>query len=191
MQLRNTATGYGWLMISVHWLVAIAVFGLFALGWWMVDLSYYSKWYNLAPHIHKSIGLLLIAVMVARLLWRLVDRKPRPLANHSRVEIVGAHIAHWLLYLLTFVVLVSGYLISTSGGDAIQLFNWFAVPSVTGEVKALELVAGDIHYWSAWALVVLAAGHGLAAIKHHFIDRDTTLSRMLVARHARQDQSHR
>lgn len=189
MQVRNTAGGYGWLMISIHWLVAVAVFGLFASGWWMVDLSYYSEWYNLAPHLHKSIGLLLIVVMVVRLAWRLADRKPRPLSNHSRFEVTGARIAHWLLYLLTLVVLASGYLISTSDGSSVQLFDWMAVPSVTGEVKALELVVGDIHYWSAWALVVLASGHALAGIKHHFVDRDATLSRILTTRKAREERS--
>ncbi|MDX1635684.1 MAG: cytochrome b [Marinobacter sp.] len=189
MQLRNTAGGYGGLMIGLHWLVAIAVFGLFASGWWMVDLSYYSQWYNLAPHLHKSVGLLLIAVMVVRLVWRLVDRKPRALPNHSAVEVVGAKVAHWLLYLGTFVVLASGYLIPTSGGSSIQLFNWFEIPSVTGEVKALELVVGDIHYWSAWALVVLATGHALAGLKHHFIDRDATLSRIVTTRQAREARS--
>lgn len=186
MQLRNTTAGYGWLMITVHWLVAVAVIGLFASGWWMVDLSYYSEWYNLAPYLHKSVGLLLVAVMVLRLSWRLADRKPRPLPGHSRFEVVGARLAHWLLYLLTLVVLISGYLITTSDGSSVQLFNWFSVPSVTGEVQALELVVGDIHYWSAWALVALAAVHALAGLKHHFIDRDATLSRILTARQARQ-----
>lgn len=189
MQVRNTEAGYGWFMIAIHWLVAAAVVGLFALGWWMVDLSYYSEWYNLAPHIHRSIGLLVLAVMAVRILWRLADRKPRPLPNHSRLEVVGALLAHWLLYLLTFVVLVSGYLISTSDGSSIDLFNWFSVPSVTGDVRALELVAGDIHYWSAWALVVLASGHGLAGLKHHLVDRDATLSRMVTARHAREGRA--
>ncbi|SFM39261.1 cytochrome b [Marinobacter zhejiangensis] len=179
MELRNTDTHYGIVQVLMHWLVAIAVFGLFALGYYMVDLGYYDAWYRTAPHIHKSVGLLLLALMVARLAWRWVSSAPTPQASHKRWEIVLAHLAHIILYLLIFTVLVSGYLISTADGSSIMVFNWFEVPSVTGQVKQLEDVAGKVHYWCAWALVGLAGVHGLAAIKHHVIDRDETLRRML------------
>ena len=68
--LKNSQTHYGIVSIVLHWLVAITVFGLFAVGFWMVDLSYYSQWYRTAPHWHKSIGILLALVMLLRLLWR-------------------------------------------------------------------------------------------------------------------------
>ena len=65
MQLRNSSSRYGWVSIFMHWGVALAVFGLFALGLWMVGLDYYSTWRKDAPDLHKSIGLVLLAVMVA------------------------------------------------------------------------------------------------------------------------------
>lgn len=90
--------------------------------------------------------------------------------------------AHGLLYVLLFVAMVSGYLISTADGSAISVFNWFDVPSVTGRVKGMEDIAGEVHYWTTWAIVVLAVVHALAAIKHHVLDKDDTLRRMLGIR---------
>ncbi len=179
MQVRNTANRFGVVTIGIHWLVAVAVFGLFGLGYWMVGLSYYDDWYRTGPDIHRSIGILLLLVMVLRLGWRFINPVPRPLPNHSRLEVLAAHGAHLLLYVLIFVAMISGYLISTADGSSISVFGWFEVPSVTGQIKGMEDTAGLVHYWATWALVILAGLHGLAAIKHHLIDRDDTLRRML------------
>src|SRR5690554_872530 len=179
MKLRNTRTAYGAISVSLHWLVALAVIGLFGLGWWMVELSYYDPWYRKGPNIHRSIGILLFMVVVARLLWRFVSPPPKPLPEHQRWEVMVAHGAHWLLYLLLFVAMISGYLITTADGSSISVFGWFDVPSVTGRIRGMEDTAGAVHYWSTWALIGLAGLHALAALKHHFIDRDATLRRML------------
>ncbi|MBK1873480.1 MULTISPECIES: cytochrome b [Marinobacter] len=180
MQIRNTPAGYGWLAIVAHWLVAVAVLGLFALGFWMVDLSYYDEWYRRGPDIHRSVGILLFALVIFRLLWRLFTPSPESIPAHKRWEVLSARAAHGLLYVLIFVAMVSGYLISTADGSSISVFGWFEVPSVTGQIKGLEDTAGLVHYWSTWALVGLAALHAAGALKHHFIDRDETLRRMLV-----------
>jgi len=87
--------------------------------------------------------------------------------------------AHFLLYVLIFVAMVSGYLISTADGSSISVFDWFEVPSVTGQIKGMEDTAGTVHYWSTWAIVGLAAVHAAGALKHHLLDRDRTLRRML------------
>ncbi len=179
MQVRNSADRFGVVTIGVHWLVAATVFGLFGLGYWMVDLTYYDEWYRKGPDIHRSIGILLMMVMVLQLGWRFLNPVPRPLPNHSRFEVLAARGAHLLLYVLVFVAMISGYLISTADGSSISVFDWFDVPSVTGRTEDLVDTAGLVHYWSTWALVVLAGLHGLAAIKHHLIDRDNTLRRML------------
>lgn len=178
MQVRNTSSRFGLVSVVLHWLVALAVFGLFGLGYYMVDLGYYDPWYRKGPDIHRSIGILLFIVMLGRLAWRWGNRTPAPLATHKRWEVLTAHATHGLLYLLIFVAMVSGYLISTADGSAIDVFGWFRVPSVTGQIKGLEDSAGAVHYWSTWALVLLAVTHALAALKHHIIDRDQTLRRM-------------
>lgn len=179
MQVRNSHSRFGIVSIGLHWLVALAVFGLFGLGYYMVDLTYYDDWYRSAPHIHRSIGLLLLVTVVTRVIWRLANTQPAPLASHQRWEVLAAHLVHGLLYLLLFVAMISGYLISTLDGSSIDVFDWFSVPSVTGQMRFLEEIVGSIHYWATWALVVLSGLHGLAAVKHHVIDKDNTLRRML------------
>jgi len=179
MQIRNSANRFGLVAIILHWLVAIVVIGLFALGYWMVDLTYYHEWYKQAPDIHRSVGILLFATMVLRLLWRLFNRTPDTLPTHTRLEIVAGHVAHFALYALIFVATISGYLISTANGAGINVFDWFSVPSVTGKVEGMADIAGEVHYYATWALVILAGIHALAALKHHFFDKDDTLRRML------------
>tara|TARA_B100002003_G_scaffold249665_1_gene286626 strand:- start:1298 stop:1843 length:546 start_codon:yes stop_codon:yes gene_type:complete len=178
MQFRNTPASYGLVAIIIHWLVAVVVLGLFGLGFWMVDLSYYDGWYRRAPDIHRSIGILLLMVMLFRVAWRMLNEAPEPLPGHKRWEIRSAHMAHLLLYVLIFVAMVSGYLISTADGSSISVFGWFEVPSVTGQIKGMEDTAGTVHYWSTWAIVALAAVHAAGALKHHLFDRDRTLWRM-------------
>ena len=73
MQVRNSSSNFGVVSVAIHWLVAVAVFGLFGLGYWMVDLSYYDDWYRTGPNIHRSIGILLLLVMLFRLVWRPVS----------------------------------------------------------------------------------------------------------------------
>jgi cytochrome b561 len=179
MKWRNDDQHYGWIAIGLHWLVAVAVLGLFGLGLYMVELGYYDPWYRTAPNLHRSVGLTLFAVAVVRLLWWTASTSPSPPANHHRWERLGARLAHWSLLTTLFIAMISGYLISTADGSGIDVFGLLEVPSLTGQQKGLESSAGLVHYWSAWALVVLAGLHGLAALKHHFIDRDATLKRML------------
>ncbi|WP_110689475.1 cytochrome b [Salinicola endophyticus] len=180
---RNSHSGWGRISIALHWLSALAVFGLFALGWWMTGLGYYDTWYHLAPWWHKSIGILLLAASLARVAWRLTQ--PTPRAHGSVLERRAAHAGHGLLYLLMFVVLFSGYLISTAEGQGISVFGWFSVPALVSGLPDQAVVAGSVHWYAAWALVILACGHTLAALKHHWLDRQDTLTRMLTTRAAR------
>lgn len=177
--LMNSKTSFGWTTIALHWLVALAVFGLFGLGYYMVDLTYYDDWYYSAPHVHESVGLLFAAVVILKFFLRLASISPRALASHKVWERISAAIAHWLMYGLIVVVVVSGYLIPTADGSGIDVFDWFTVPSVTGRIKGFETIVGKVHYWSTWLLVGLAGIHALGALKHHLIDRDQTLLRML------------
>ena len=178
MQWRNSSSRYGLTSIVMHWLVAVTVYGLFALGFWMVGLDYYSSWYRRAPDIHKSIGLLLFALMLLRILWRLASPAPAALASHDRLTRLASHAGHWALYLLLFGVMVSGYLISTADGRGIGVFGWFEVPALITSIPNQEDIAGLVHEYLAWAVLILSGLHALAALKHHFIDRDATLLRM-------------
>lgn len=179
MALMNSPQTYGWVTVILHWVVAAGIIGLFALGYWMVGLTYYDPWYKTGPDVHRSVGILLFVTMLVRVAWRLLTPSPAAVSGHRRWEVLAAHLAHGLLYLLVFVAMISGYLISTADGTAIHVFGWFKVPSLTGRIQGMEDIAGVVHYWSTWTLIVLAALHALAGLKHHFVDRDPTLTRML------------
>jgi cytochrome b561 len=86
---------------------------------------------------------------------------------------------HKALYALLFTVMISGYLISTADGRAISVFNIFELPALPWSIENQEDIAGDIHFWLACFLVGFASLHALAALKHHFIEKDHTLKRML------------
>ena len=178
MQWRNTSVRYGLVSVVLHWLVALVVFGLFTLGFWMVGLSYYDPWRQSAPDLHKSIGILLFAVMLLRVLWRLCSPAPAALASHGRLTRLASKLGHGVLYLGLFGVMISGYLISTADGRGIEVFGLFSVPATLTCIAQQEDIAGAIHEYLAWGLVIFAGLHGLAALKHHFIDRDSTLLRM-------------
>lgn len=173
---RNAQNNYGWISIGLHWLVALCVVGLFGLGLWMVELTYYDPWYQRAPDLHRSAGVLLFFVMLARLAWHLGN--PLPRLSGARWERHAARLVHALLYLLLYALMVSGYLISTADGRAIEVFGLFSIPAtLTG--KNQEDIAGLVHEVLAYGVIGLAGLHALAALKHHFIDRDNTLKRML------------
>jgi cytochrome b561 len=83
------------------------------------------------------------------------------------------------LYVALFALMIAGYLISTADGVGISVFGLFDVPALVSNLPNQADTAGEIHLYIAWAVVIFAGLHGLAALKHHFIDRDATLIRML------------
>ncbi|HCR6352117.1 TPA: cytochrome b, partial [Shigella sonnei] len=113
MSFTNTPERYGVISAAFHWLSAIIVYGMFALGLWMVTLSYYDGWYHKAPELHKSIGILLMMGLVIRVLWRVISPPPGPLPSYSPMTRLAAKAGHLALYLLLFAIGISGYLIST------------------------------------------------------------------------------
>ena len=177
MGLRNTEHRYGSVSQLLHWLMALAIIGLFGLGLWMDDLDYYDAWYTKAPRIHESIGLIVLGFLFIRLAWRWINPKPDD-SYLKPWERKGAWFAHWGMYLALAVTLITGYLISTGGGKPVAIFDWVSFPSLV-QAKQLPDMAGEVHEFASWALIWLAGLHALAALKHHFLDRDDTLRRML------------
>lgn len=176
MLIGDTKAGYGVITRVTHWVMAVAIIGLFGLGLWMVDLSYYSPYYNLAPDIHRSVGMLLLALLVLRFCWRLVNPQPDD-SELSPFERRAALFVHWGFYPLLLALMVSGYLISTADGRAIEVFDWFSVPALV-EKKGLEDTAGNVHEILAYITIAVAAVHAAASLKHHFVDRSRILTRM-------------
>jgi len=175
--LTNSTQRYGWVTITIHWLMALLIVAMFALGWWMTGLDYYDHWYHSAPQLHKSIGILLLLLLIIRLGWRLANVRPQLLGLWWEQKIALA--VHRLHYLLLLIVMISGYLIPTAEGGGIDVFGWFTVPATFTFDQAQADFIGDIHWWSACSAMALVAAHAAAALKHHFVDRDHTLLRIL------------
>ena len=176
MHVRDTAAGYGLPTRILHWGMAVAIVGMYVLGLWMVDLNYYSPYYQTAPDIHRSVGMLLLIMLVGRFVWRLVNDKPSD-AELSPYERYAAIIVHWGFYPLLFALMVSGYLMSTADGRPLEVFNWFSVPAIIHD-KPMEKTAGELHELLADITMVLVLVHAVASLKHHFIDRSSVLARM-------------
>lgn len=177
--LKNTHQSYGLIAKLLHWLSALTVIGLFAVGFWMVDLDYYSQWYQTAPHWHKSIGILLLLATIFRIVWRITNQTPQPEISHSTTVKKLSSGAHYLLYIMLLTVMCSGYLISTADGRAIEVFDWFSIPALGTLFENQEDLSGLIHEYVAYTLIGLALLHAIAAIKHHVIDKDNTLRKII------------
>lgn len=177
---KNSTHRYGSVSVLFHWLLAVAILALFALGVWMVELDYYLEWYHRAPAIHKAIGVLVVAMMILRWLWVRVNPRVLP-QMHAKWEHLAAKIVHALLYLGVLLLGVSGYLIATAEGQGVSVFAWFELPAMSAGAlfEGQADVAGEIHTYLAYGLMSLVALHAAAALKHHFIDRDATLRNML------------
>lgn len=180
-KITNDESTYGWGPVIMHWLIALAIIGLYPLGLYIETLTYYDPEYRTVPVWHKGIGLIISAVFVLRLLWRFANKPPKELPQPAMLALLSKLI-HGLLYLLLAVVLISGYLISTADGRGIELFGWFTVPALPYSFENQEDIAGEVHFITATVLISFAALHAAAALKHHFIDKDSTLKRMLALR---------
>ena len=179
MLIKNTKARFGLVSKALHWTAAALMLGLIWLGWYMVDLTYYDKWYNASLHYHKSLGLLVLILALAKIAWHWHTRAPAPLPGLKTWEKVGAKLMHYVLWGMLLLLPITGYLISTSAGKPIQLFNWFELPPLVEVDEALRELAITVHYYLAYAALGLIAAHAGAALKHHFINRDDTLKRML------------
>ncbi len=182
MRIKNSPSAYGLVSIILHWLIAIVVLGMFALGYWMVDLGYYDPWYHKAPALHKSIGVVVFAVLLFRVIWRFTNLPIQPVPSHSRWVRTGAKLGHLLMYIILFTIVFSGYFISTADGAGIPVFGWFEIPASIHGLPDQADLAGFIHKYLAWGLMFVVFIHAIAALKHHWLDRDETLVRMFGKR---------
>ena len=168
MSFTNTPERYGVISAAFHWLSAIIVYGMFALGLWMVTLSYYDGWYHKAPELHKSIGILLMMGLVIRVLWRVISPPPGPLPSYSPMTRLAARAGHLALYLLLFAIGISGYLMGTDrfwGDDAVEA----------------------IHETLADGLMVLVGLHIAAALLMSYLEKTNLVRAMITGVKKRPD----
>lgn len=180
MLFRNTRERFGAVTRFLHWAIALLILFLIWLGWYMVNLTYYDKWYNASLHWHRALGLLVLALALLKIGWQLWSPPPHAAAGTLKPwERRAATAMHVLLVLMMLLIPITGYLISTSAGKSVPLVAGIEVPALFDVGKELRDLAIDVHFWLAYATAFLAAGHAGAALKHQFVDQDGTLARML------------
>lgn len=177
MSARNTPDRWGWVARTLHWATALGVIGLVIVGLWMDEMPNSPDKVKVFA-LHKSTGLTVLALVVLRLLWRLVDKRPPHPASMPGWQRVLSEISHGLLYVMLFTQALSGWLYNSASNFALKWFGLFSVPALSGPDKELKHLAHDIHETGWMILAALMAVHVAAALKHHFIDRDITLARM-------------
>lgn len=167
------------LLRLLHWSSACLIVALFVSGWIMVGLDYYSPWYNRLPEWHITGGVVLLLLWTLMILRLLLPKKGLPDLNHHRLEFWLSRITQSLFYLMVMVIAVCGYLFTTAEGQSQQVLGWLNLPAVS-QFSAQQIdTMGWIHENLSYVLMGLVVLHTLGAIKHHFIDRDNTLKRML------------
>ncbi len=179
MPLKNSATGYGLLSKSLHWLNASLIIGLIGLGFYMVGLTYYDRWYNAALTWHKSLGLIALGLAMVMVGWQWYSPPPAPLPDLQSWERWAARVMQAVLLVMMLLIPLSGYLISTSAGQGVEIFGLVQIPALVHGGATLRDAAIAMHFYAAYGTALLVLGHAGAALKHHFINRDDTLRRML------------
>jgi len=177
MSIKDRGNRYGGLSIVTHWLIAILVMGMLAFGLTIEDLPKSDTADDLIA-IHKSIGILVLLLAVWRILWRVFNGFPEEIAAMRPWQQVAARAMHYALILGVLAMPLSGYVGSAAAGYPVDFFGMFSLPTLP-KSKLLASIAGETHEILGMLLIVLIALHALAALKHHFIDRDGTLKRML------------
>ncbi len=163
----------------LHWLSALLVLALFFSGWYMVDLHYYSPWYQTLPELHFLAGTILIFLWSWVLIRLFTSNKTKFTEPLNTIERISARLVKCLFYLLVSIMVVTGYLIATSSGETLVLFDVIKLPAVSHFSADQIDTMGSIHKYSSYLLMMMVVLHVIGALKHHFIDKDDTLKRMI------------
>lgn len=170
----------------LHWLVALIIIGLFVLGQYMSDLSMSPRKLQLYSW-HKWFGVTVFLLVLVRLGWRLTHQPPRLPAQMPKLQQLASHVGHMTLYGLMLAIPISGWLMSSAKGYQTVWFGVLPIPDLLGKDKLLGDLLAELHGALNGLLMFIVVIHVIAALKHHFIDRDDVLKRMLPSR---KDISH-
>lgn len=178
--LMNTQTQYGLVARGLHWLTAIMVLGML-LGGKVAVLLPAGGFRSMIIAGHKSIGVAILVLTIGRLLWRRFNPRP-PFLSPNALFNYTAHVLHVVLYILLILQPLSGILMSQAHGYPVAVFGLFTLPPLVWQNAALGGFFRDVHGVSALLLTLGIIVHIAAALKHHLLDRDRTLTRMLTGR---------
>lgn len=182
MPITNTRQRFGWVAVTLHWLIAISILYMIWLGYSMTRDEDYA-----AYQTHKSLGITILALSLLRLVWRLFNPPPPLPEGTPWWERWAAHLTHWAFYGLMIGIPLVGWLYisasPTSDFVTTQFWDLFELPPLGGletnpDREAIADRLEDVHAWLAYGTLALLALHVGAALKHHFWNRDDVLHRM-------------
>lgn len=176
MTLCNTKTQFGVIAIFFHWVMAILIIGLLCVGLYMTSMDKGPEKMQLYD-LHKSIGITVLILAFLRIFWRLSN--PQPLLNIPLWEKLSSRTLHWLLYGCMFIMPFSGWLMSAAAGYAVSYFGIWTLPDLIAPNPVYKRFFAQTHEYVAYFLIAALLIHSLGALKHHFIDKDNILKRML------------
>jgi len=173
---------YSGTAIALHWLLAVLIVVSFLMGLYMSDLPFSPLRLKLF-NWHKWAGTVVLALSAFRLLWRLTHRPPHELPAPAWQQ-RAAQATHLGLYALFFAVPLVGWAYTSAVGFPLVLFGVLPLPDFVPVDKALAESMKQWHEWLSWGMAALVLAHTAAALKHQFVDRDGTMSRMWLGRRA-------
>lgn len=174
----SNPTSYNGVAKIFHWGMAIIMIGLLAVGFWMVQLAYSPFKFEIY-NWHKAFGLLIMFAVGLRLMWRALSPSPAHLSHHKPWERVLSGVSHLVMYGAFLLMPISGWVMSSAGGYPVLFFG-IAMPDLMEKNELMYERAQLAHEVIAYVFSAFLALHIAGALKHHVIDKDETLKRMLV-----------
>jgi cytochrome b561 len=173
----DDGTNYDNVAVALHWATALLVVVQFisAISW-----DYFAKpTRHTMESVHISLGVLFTAVILARIVWRLIPGHQVSSLQLGWVGLASKGV-HYLLYLLLIAQAGTGFAFRWAQGHAVEFFGLFAIPGPYGQLARPDRrLLHEVHEYIGWAIVILAFAHALAALYHHYVLKDRVLRRML------------
>ena len=178
MLFRNTASQYGGITKTFHWVMAAAIIALLAIGLYMSDLEAIPLKKELIG-IHKSLGVCVLFAAVLRMLWHLVSPKPSPLPNLHLWEKYLGKTLQFFFYAAMLAMPLSGWAMSSAAGFPVGVFGLFTLPPLLSPDKEKLEILKEFHGVAGNILLYAVGLHAAGALKHAILNKDATLKRML------------
>lgn len=177
MRLFNTENHYGNVAIVLHWLMAIIIIGLLALGLYMMPLPIspqklrFYRW-------HKEFGVLILGLVMVRFMWRLATITPLLPSYLPTWQKIAARSVHFSFYIFMFLLPISGWLMSSAAGFSVSFFGLFLLPDFISPDENLRIAFTAIHKYLSYLLIAAIIMHVGATVQHYVIYKDNLLRRM-------------
>lgn len=175
--LKNTSSSYGLITRLFHWLISVAMITMIIVGFTMTSMAPSDDKWQLYG-LHKASGVLVLALVFFRLLWRIINATVDLPSDLPGWQKLASNLTHYLLYMFMFLMPISGLLMASLGGHDINVFDLFTVSAFVKNIPVATFFH-SIHVISAWGFSGLIALHICAGLYHHFIRRDNILVRMV------------